>query len=190
MNEPRAASAGRSRLEPLALGLTIFGGFLRLLPHPPNFAPAGSLSLFAGARLRGWQAYLVPVLLMAVTDPLRVALFHPGYPAFSSRTPFIYGSLLLSVWIGSRWLQNPSVARVAAAASVASLQFFLVTNTAEWLLGAMYPHTAAGLLACYIAAIPFFGSTLASDLLYSGLLFGLYAWSRRVARSAARLATE
>ena len=190
MNEPRAASAGRNRLEPLALGLTIFGGFLRLLPHPPNFAPAGSLSLFAGSRLRGWQAYLVPVLLMAVTDPLRVAWFHPGYPAFSSRTPFIYGSLLISVWIGRRWLQNPSVARIALAASAVSLQFFLITNAAEWLLSGTYPYTAAGLLACYVAAIPFFGNTLASDLLYSGLFFGLYAWTRRVRGSDRVLAAK
>ncbi|MGH9783771.1 MAG: DUF6580 family putative transport protein, partial [Terriglobia bacterium] len=53
MNEQRAEGAGRTRLEPLAVGLTILGAFLRLLPHPPNFAPAGSMSLFAGSRLRG-----------------------------------------------------------------------------------------------------------------------------------------
>jgi len=190
MTEQKAEGAGRTRLEPLAVGLTILGAFLRLLPHPPNFAPAGSMSLFAGSRLRGWQAYLVPILLMAVTDPLRVMLFHPGHPPFSSGTPFIYGSLLLSVWIGRRWLENPSVARIAAAACAVSLQFFLITNTAEWLLTATYPHTAAGLLACFVAAIPFFGNTLASDLLYSGLFFGLYAWTRRVRGSARALAAK
>ena len=127
---------------------------------------------------------------MAVTDPLRVMLFHPGHPAFSSGTPFIYGSLLISVWIGRRWLQNPSIPRIALAASAGSLQFFVITNAAEWLLTATYPHTAAGLIACYVAAIPFLGNTLASDLLYAGLLFGLYAWTRRVARSEFGLATK
>lgn len=189
MKKQKAEDMARNRFEPWALGLTIFGAFLRLMPHPWNFAPAGSMSLFAGSRLRGWQAYLVPILLMAVTDPLRVALFHPGFPAFGYSTPFIYGSLLLGVWIGKRWLQHPSVARIALAASAVSLQFFLITNTAEWLLGGMYPHTAAGLAACYIAAIPFFGGTLASDLLYSGVLFGLYAWSR-VLQSARDLVTK
>ena len=184
MTEQRAKDTGRTGLEPLAVGLTIFGAFLRLLPHPPNFAPAGSLSLFAGSRLGGWQAYLVPILLMAVTDPLRVMIFHPGHPPFSAGTPFIYGSLLMGVWIGRRWLQTPSIARVAVAASAVSLQFFLITNAAEWLLTATYPHTTAGLLACFVAAIPFFGSTLASDLLYSGVLFGLYAWTRRWTGSA------
>ena len=190
MNEPRPEGAERTRLEPVALALTVFGGSLRLIPHPWNFAPAGSVSLFAGSRLRGWQAYLVPIVLMAVTDPLRVMIFHPVHPAFSAGTPVIYGSLLISVWIGRRWLQNLSVARVAAAASVVSLQFFLITNTAEWLLTGTYPHTAAGLLACFVAAIPFFGNTLASDLLYSGLFFGLYAWTRRVTEGARALAAK
>ncbi len=92
-------------------------------------------------------------------------------------------SLLITVWIGRRWLQNPTVSRIGLAASAGSLQFFLITNAATWLMSGMYPLTAAGLATCYIVAIPFFGNTLASDLLYSGVLFGLYAWSRRAALS-------
>ena len=190
MSEPRAETKLRPGLEPLALGLTVFGGILRLLPHPWNFAPAGAMSLFAGSRLKGWQAYLVPMLLMVATDPLRVAIWNPGYAAFDGRTPFIYGSLLISVWIGRRWVQNPGASRIALAASAGSLQFFLITNAATWLLGGIYPLTTAGLAACYIAAIPFFGNTLGSDLLYSGVLFGLYAYSRRIALSGRSLSEK
>ena len=43
---------------PLALALTVAGAVARLVPHPWNFAPVGGMSLFAGARLRGWQALL------------------------------------------------------------------------------------------------------------------------------------
>ncbi|OFV98125.1 MAG: hypothetical protein A3H28_01660 [Acidobacteria bacterium RIFCSPLOWO2_02_FULL_61_28] len=172
------------------MGLTILGAFARLIPHPPNFAPVGGMSLFAGSRLRGWQAYLVPVLLMVVTDPLRVALFHPGFPAFSSSTPFIYASLLINVWIGRRWLQTPNARRIAGAAFFGSLQFFLITNLAAFFWEASYPPTAAGLIACYVAAIPFYGRSLASDLFYSGLLFSLHAWTRRVASSKWVLATK
>ncbi len=185
MSEAKAEAKSRPGLEPWALGLTIFAGILRLLPHPWNFAPAGAMSLFAGSRLGGWQAYVVPLLLMAATDPLRTALFHPGYPAFRGETPFIYGSLLITVWIGRRWLQSPSVSRVALAATAGSMQFFVITNAAAWLVEGMYPLTAAGLAACYFAAIPFFGNTLASDLLYSGVLFGLYAW-KGLLRSGSR----
>jgi hypothetical protein len=48
-----------------------------------HFAPVGALNLFAGARLRGWQAYPLPIASMAVTDPLR-----GGYSFFAP--PFVH----------------------------------------------------------------------------------------------------
>jgi hypothetical protein len=88
------------------------------------------------------------------------------------------------VWLG-RWLRNTeSISRIAAVTVLNSIQFFLVTNFGSWLWFQAYPRTAAGLASCYITAIPFFGWTLASDILYTGILFGLYAWlSRTVATS-------
>ena len=41
----------KERSGPLALSLTILGAIARFMPHPPNFAPVGGMSLFAGARL-------------------------------------------------------------------------------------------------------------------------------------------
>lgn len=171
----RAHMANPLRRFPLlALGLTVAGALTRLIPHPPNFAPVGGVSLFAGARLRGWQAYLVPLLLMAVTDPVLSALY--GFSAYSAITPFVYGSFLINVWIGSRLRTSERPLRIGAAVAVCSLQFFLVTNFAVWLMGSLYPHSIAGLGACYAMALPFLGRTLAGDLFYSAALFGLYAW--------------
>ena len=48
---------------------------------------------------------------------------------------------------------------------LSSIVFFLFTNFGVWLIG--YPKTLEGLITCYIAAIPFFGYTLAGDLFYS-----------------------
>ncbi len=161
----------------LPLALTIVGALMRLIPHPPNFTPVGGMSLFAGARLSGWQCYLIPVALMAITDPILQILF--GVPAYTPVTPFIYLSFLVSVWIGRHLRATSNVLRIGGAIFLSSLQFFLVTNFAHWLTTAMYPHTGAGLAACYIAAVPFFGRTLAGDLLYAGAFFGLYAWMTR-----------
>ena len=45
-------------------------------------------------------------------------------------------------------------------------------------------HTLGGLIACYLAAIPFFRNTLLSDLLFTAVFFGLHAvLSRMVVRS-------
>lgn len=166
-----------------ALGLTVLGAAARLIPHPPNFTPVGGMSLFAGARLRGWQAYLVPILLMAVTDPILGAIY--GYPAFRKTTVVIYASFLINVWIGRRLQGALNYRRVGGAVLLASSQFFLLTNAGVWLWGGLYPHTGAGLIACYVAAIPFFGRTLAGDLLYTGLLFSLHSWVSRALPSRA-----
>ena len=64
------------------------------------------------------------------------------------------------------------VAVLAVLAVAGSALFFLVSNFGTWALSGMYPHTAAGLAACYVAAIPFFQNTLAGDLFYATLLFG------------------
>jgi len=167
-----------NNVRPLALSLTVLGAILRLLPHPPNFAPVGGMSLYAGARLRGWQAFALPLVLMAVTDPLR-----GGY---SGATPFVYLSFMISVWIGRRLQATESPLRIGAACLVCSAQFFVISNFGAW-LGTMYAHTWSGLVLCYTAAIPFFGRTLAGDLVYSGVLFGLHAWLSRTVRTAERI---
>jgi hypothetical protein len=69
------------------------------------------------------------------------------------------------------------------------VQFYLITNFFVWLhASSVYPHTAAGLLACYVAALPFFGYTVLGDLFYSAVLFGAYALLKRKAMSLAHSA--
>ena len=167
-----------SSVRPLAMSLTVAGAILRLLPHPPNFAPVGGMSLYAGARLRGWQAFALPLLLMAVTDPI--------LGGYSIATPFVYLSFMISVWIGRRLQATESPLRIGAACLACSAQFFLISNFGTW-LGPLYAHTWSGLALCYTAAIPFFGRTLAGDLLYTGVLFGLHAWLSRTVRTAERV---
>jgi hypothetical protein len=165
----------KNSARPLAVALLVVGALIRVTQHW-NFAPVGAMSLFAGARLRGWQAYLLPLVLMAITDPL--------LGGYSAATPLVYLSFMVSVWIGTRLRKTENPLAIGGAAVVGSVQFFLITNFA-WLAGSnMYPHTLQGVLQCYTAGIPFFWRTLASDLVYTGVLFGLHAWlSRTVARS-------
>ncbi len=163
----------------LALGLTIIGGLARLLPHPPNFTPVGGTSLFAGARLAGWYAYLAPLAMMAVTDVILTAFM--GVP-LSRLSPVVYACFLVNVWIGRTMLAHSgSAMRIGAATFLCSLQFFLVTNAAVWFSSHFYPHTLAGLGECFAAAIPFYGRTLAGDLATTALLFGAHGFlSRRL----------
>src|SRR5262245_38168312 len=152
----------KTTARPLALVLTVAGALLRLAPHPMNFAAVGGVSLFAGARLRGWQAYLVPLVVMAITDPFK--------GGFGFITFFVYASFLINVWIGRHLRNSENPWLVAGAAAAGSFQFFLVTNLGVWLGSTrLYAHTFGGLIHCYTMALPFYGRTLASDLMYSAL---------------------
>ncbi len=174
------ASSDSTQWRPAALSLTVFGAIARLLPHPPNFAPVGASSVFAGARLPAWQAYLVPLAILAATDPIIAAAY--GIPAFSYARLWVYAAFAISVWIGRRVRGTENAGRIGLALGASAAQFFLITNFGTWLGSALYPQTPGGLATCYVAAIPFFGWTLLSDLAYGAAFFGLHAWlSRKVA---------
>jgi len=144
------------------------------------------MSMFAGARLPVWQAYLVPLALMAITDPILASYY--GVPAYSRFQIFIYASFLISVWMGRRLKATESIPRIGAFAVINSMQFFLLSNFGSWLWFQAYPKNASGLAACYVAAIPFFGWTLVSDLLFTAVLFGLHAWLTRTVATRERVA--
>src|ERR1700690_3515828 len=121
----------KANWRPVALSLTVLGAVARLLPHPPNFAPVGATSLFAGARLPRWQAYLVPMVLMAVTDPILSPMY--GFRPYTKYLLFTYIAFLISVWLGRRLRDTESISRIAAITVLNSIQFFLVTNFGSWL---------------------------------------------------------
>ena len=186
MNDGKGSSGHKPYGAGAAVGLMLIGAVARLLPHPANFTPVGGTSLFAGARLRGWSAYLVPLILMAATDPLLTLIY--GYPLFNRVTPVIYAAFLVNVWIGRKLLAKLNPTRVAAASAICSLQFFLLTNLGVWMLGNWYPQTITGLALCFAAALPFLAPTLVGDLAYTGFLFGLDALAGRLRGSARRAA--
>jgi hypothetical protein len=156
---------------PFTFGLAILSALWRLVPHIPNVTPLGGSSLFAGSRLAGFLAYLLPVVVMIATDP-----FVGGYTWAS---PVIYACFMINVWIGRRMLRQVTPIRVGLAAFLCSLQFFVLTNLALW-VGAVVQHNPIysadlnGLITCYTLAIPFWGRTLAGDLLFTAAIFGLY----------------
>ncbi|MBP9581849.1 MAG: hypothetical protein KBE38_06805 [Ignavibacterium sp.] len=52
------------------LTLMVFGAaFLRLLPHPPNFAPIAAMALFGGAYFSKKSfAFVIPLAAIFLTD--------------------------------------------------------------------------------------------------------------------------
>ena len=50
--------------------------------------------------------------------------------------------------------------------------FFIITNFGVWTLG-LYGYSIEGLILCYTFALPFFGNTLVSTIIFS-LIFELF----------------
>lgn len=143
----------------------------RLLPHPPNMAPITALALFGGVYLDKRLSFIIPMLAMFISDYF--IGFYPGMP-------LVYLSFIAIGVIGL-WLRNHRNVRNTIGATLAgSTLFFIVTNFGAWLfVEAAYSRDFAGLLQCYVAAIPFFRNTLIGDVLYVGILFGLFELAKK-----------
>jgi uncharacterized protein DUF6580 len=157
----------------LATLLVVLSTVMRIVPHPWNLTPVGAVALFSGACFdRKRWSFIVPFAAMFVSD-LATHSFHV-------LTPVIYATFALNVVIGMllrRYRQSPVA--VGAGAFASATVFYMVTNFAMWTISVIYPKTLAGLVACYVAAIPYYGTMLAGDLGYSALLFGTFVWAER-----------
>jgi hypothetical protein len=156
----------------LALALIVLAAALRIAPHPWNFAPVGAMALFSGAILKDRRlAFLFPLVALFAGD---------AFIGFHKLIPVVYASFLINVAIGL-WLRDRrTIARISLATLLGAIQFFIVTNFAVWQFLGGFPHTAAGLVTCYVAGIPLFWNTLAGDAVYAALLFGGFALAGRL----------
>ena len=162
-------------------GLIFIAALTRLLPHPPNFSPVEAIALFGGAFFasKHWAA-IVPLVAMLVADVALGALHGASYASYLGGHTFwsVYACIAVSVVLGFGLRGRVSGERVIGYSLAGSILFFVVTNFAVWLFDPMYPKTAAGLGACYVAAIPFFRWTVLGTMFYSALLFGGFALLR------------
>lgn len=140
---------------------------IRFLPHPPNFVPIAAMALFGAAFFSDKRiAFLIPLSAMLLSDLIL---------GFHSTMLFVYLSFASIVGIGFLLRKRVNFFTVTGASLGASTLFYLVTNFGSWLGNPMYPQTPEGLLASYVAGIPFFHYTVTGDLFFCGVLFGTWA---------------
>jgi hypothetical protein len=114
---------------------------------------------------------MLPIALVAICVAL--AAFN-GWPAFNAVTPFVYAAFALQALLG-RALRSRRAGALTAA-GLGALVFFTLSNFGVWLSSGLYERSAAGLTACFVAALPFLGGTLAGDLVWTVVL----GWAYRV----------
>ena len=161
-----------------------------------NFTLVGGSLLFFGAK-RPRREFLLTALAFAATDvALTTVAFHmPFHAADYALTWLWYLTIPL---VGHALLHRPArdtAGRLAQALQgslrgiiaifASATSFFLLSNGQVWLQSRMYPHTAAGLTACYAAGLPFYRNDLVSTGLAVTALFGLPALARVLYRRSA-----
>lgn len=162
----------------------LLAAVIRLIPHPPNFAPITAMALFGAATLTNKRvAFLMPLLALFVSDVCIEILHRIGLMAswgIYSGMWVTYLAFLLITVMGFLLRHRRSAPTIAAAIFAGSVVFFVVTNLGVWVGSNLYPHTLEGLLTCYTAAFPFFPNTLLGDAVYSTVLFGGFAVAERL----------
>ncbi|HEX5471202.1 MAG TPA: DUF6580 family putative transport protein [Lacipirellulaceae bacterium] len=136
-----------------------------------EFTPTAAAAIFAGFYFsRATIAILVPISILAISDLI--------LPAYDSIAVMIatYGVMIVPVWFGRlqrgeqrRWLV---LARWSLFGILPATLFYVITNFAVWEFHSSYEKSLAGLVQCYLAAVPFFRWMLAGDVFYLSVLLG------------------
>jgi hypothetical protein len=86
----------------------------------------------------------------------------------------VYLCFFVIFFIGRTVKKNYSLKAVIFGSLGGAILFYLATNFAVWYFGNWYEKSFAGLIRCFFLALPFFRNTLAGNLFFSGIFFGLY----------------
>lgn len=135
-----------------------------------NVTPLAGAAIAAGAVFPNpIVAASVPVAALAISN-----LALPGYGTSAGSlvmAAVIYAAFAWPVLLGGL-VRNGRLLSTVGCALASSLVFFLSTNFAHWCLSNDYPHTLAGLLACYTAGLPFYRWMPVGDVAWSLAFIG------------------
>jgi hypothetical protein len=148
---------------------------------PDNFSAAYAIVFCAGLYVPGVAGWIIPLAVLAGTDLVISLVFYPQYFTWTrflldqSPNYIAYAGLIaLGRSLGRKrpwWL-------LLCGGMVGAMLFYLVTNTASWLI-LSYAKTWAGWIKAMTAGLPghaqtweFFRNTLSSGGLFTGLFAG------------------
>ena len=161
------------------ISLILILAFARLIPHPPNFTPIIAVALISGYFFKNINLSLLILLVAMLLSDLFIG--------FYENMIFVYASLLLITFVFHKISKKINYKNLFIYCFAGSLIFFIFSNFGVWALGSpgvldvAYERNISGLVECYILAIPFFGNTFLSTLIfaYSGIFIykSLPAWS-------------
>ena len=147
------------------ISLILILAFARLIPHPPNFTPIIAVALISGYFFKNINLSLLILLVAMLLSDLFIG--------FYENMIFVYASLLLITFVFHKISKKINFKNLFIYCFAGSLIFFIFSNFGVWALGSpgvldvAYERNISGLVECYILAIPFFGNTFLSTLIFA-----------------------
>jgi hypothetical protein len=148
----------------------LLAALTRFVPHLPNFSPVYGALLFGGANMKRRDSICFSALTLGASDVvLTKFMYHlnMGWEELIQIAAFV--SIAMIGWILH---ERFSIGRLAFACLAAPTAFYIISDFGVWIGYGSYPHTWSGLVACYVAAIPYQGRITVSTILFSAILFG------------------
>ena len=145
-----------------------------MVPHPMNFTPIVAMALLAGVYAKPrWLAVAIPFTAMFVSDLVLnntiYAAYFEGFSFFGTWGVYVALAAVALLPVILKATKGSSLIKLTSVGVGGATLFFLISNLVSWATYGMYPVTPAGLIACYIAGLPFFLNTLLSTLLFGGI---------------------
>ena len=153
----------------------IFAGFAsRLIPHAWNFTPVIAMALVAGVYARPrWLAFALPFAGMWLSDlvlnNLVYAQYYEGFRLFGDAGAYLGIAACAALPLLAKTHPTASWAKLLGTGAAGVVLFFLISNAMTWATAGLYPLTPAGLLACYVAGLPFLSGTALGTLVFGGV---------------------
>ena len=147
------------------ISLILILAFARLIPHPPNFTPIIAVAIVSGYFFKNINLSLLTLLIAMLISDLFIG--------FYENVIFVYVSLLLITFVFHKISDKINFKNLFICGFAGSLIFFVVSNFGVWALGSpgvydiAYEKSLSGLIECYILAIPFFGNTFLSTIIFA-----------------------
>ena len=145
----------------ISLGIFVALAASRFVPHPPNFTSLLALSFYVPALLG--LRYLPALLTSFIITDIFIGMHSSAF--------FTWGSVIFIGLLSQHFVKTLTL-RISGALIGACL-FYLITNFGVWSLGS-YGYSMSGLILSYTLALPFFGYSLVSTFIFSGIIETLY----------------
>ena len=145
----------------ISVGIFLALAASRFIPHPPNFTSLIALSFYVPAMLG--IRFIPMVMISFVLTDLIIGLH--------STTFFTWGSVLVIGFLSNYFSKN--ILKRISGALLGAVLFYIISNFGVWINGS-YGYSFEGLITCYTLAIPFFGYTLISTLIFSTIIEAVY----------------